>query len=111
VLLNFFASWCLPCAQEAPVLARLRQGGATIWGIAYRDKPDAAAAFLQRHGDPFARVALDDAGAAGIAFDVSGVPETYLVDPRGIVRWSWAGGLSVDIANRSLIPLLHSTLA
>ncbi len=107
-LINFFASWCIPCLQEAPVLMTLRQQEVPIWGIAYKDKPDAASEFLQQNGDPYTRVARDQPGTTAINFGLYGVPETYVVDKSGILRWRWAGGLSDDILRQSLAPLLQS---
>ena len=107
-LINFFASWCIPCVQEAPVLMTLKQQGTPIWGIAYKDKTDATDGFLRRNGDPYTRIARDEPGTTAINFGLYGVPETYVVDRAGIVRWRWAGGLSEDILNQSLAPLLQS---
>jgi cytochrome c biogenesis protein CcmG/thiol:disulfide interchange protein DsbE len=108
VLINFFASWCIPCVQEAPVLMALKQQGLPIWGIAYKDKADATTEFLRRNGDPYTRVARDEPGRAAIDFGLYGVPETYLVDTSGIVRWRWAGGISQDVVGQSLLPLLRT---
>ena len=99
VLLNFFASWCAPCVEENPQLMALRAAGTPLWGIAYKDRPDATAAFLARHGNPFQRIARDDAGLTAIDFGVTGVPETFLIDPAGIVRWHFSGPLSPAIAD------------
>ena len=107
-LVNFFASWCIPCVEEAPALMTLKQQGTPIWGIAYKDKPDATAEFLHRNGDPYTRIARDEPGTTAINFGLYGVPETYLVDRSGIVRWRWPGGLSDDIIHQSLTPLLQS---
>ena len=107
VLINFFASWCIPCVQEAPVLMALKQRGMPIWGVAYKDKPDATAQFLHQYGDPYTRVARDEPGNVAIDFGLYGVPETYLVDKTGIVRWRWAGGMSDDVVQQSLSPLLQ----
>lgn len=107
-LVNFFASWCIPCIEEAPTLMQLKQQGVSIWGIAYKDKPDAAAEFLEQHGDPYVRVARDDAGRAAIDFGLYGVPETYVVDPGGVVRLRWAGGLSDAVVRDRIAPLLSA---
>lgn len=109
LLVNFFASWCVPCVEEAPTLMALKQQGVPIYGIAYKDKTDATASFLKQHGDPYARVARDDAGRTAIDFGLYGVPETYLIDKQGIVRWRWAGALSDDVTKQSLIPLLRGS--
>ena len=106
-LINFFASWCIPCVQEAPVLMTLKQQGTPIWGIAYKDKTDATQAFLKQNGDPYTRIARDEPGTTAIDFGLYGVPETYVVDKSGIVRWRWAGGLSDDVLRQSLGPLLQ----
>ncbi len=107
-VVNFFASWCVPCVQESPALAMLRTGGVRLWGIAYKDKPDATARFLAQYGDPYVRVARDETGATAIDFGLYGVPESYLVDPSGIVRWRWAGGLSSDIIRQDLLPKMRA---
>jgi cytochrome c biogenesis protein CcmG/thiol:disulfide interchange protein DsbE len=108
VLINFFASWCIPCVQEAPVLMALKQQGMPIWGIVYKDKSDATTDFLKQNGDPYTRIARDEPGTVAIDFGLYGVPETYLVDKAGIVRWRWAGGMSKDVVRDSLAPLLKS---
>jgi cytochrome c biogenesis protein CcmG, thiol:disulfide interchange protein DsbE len=107
-VVNFFASWCVPCAQEAPALAALRNAGVRLWGIAYKDKPDATARFLDRYGDPYVRVARDEAGTVGIDFGLYGVPESFVVDGAGVVRWRLAGGLSTDSVRQDLLPRLRS---
>jgi len=108
VLVNFFASWCVPCVEEAPVLMALKQQGVPLWGIAYKDTETATAAFLRKNGDPFARIARDEPGRVAIDFGVYGVPESYLVDAKGIVRWRYAGGLTSDIVAQELQPLLRT---
>jgi len=108
-LINFFASWCIPCVQEAPVLMALKQQGLPIWGIAYKDKLDATHDFLSEHGNPYTRIARDEPGTVAIDFGLYGVPESYLIDKSGIVRWRWAGGLSDDVVNSDLKPLLRAS--
>jgi cytochrome c biogenesis protein CcmG/thiol:disulfide interchange protein DsbE len=90
-LVHFFASWCVPCIGEAPVLEQLKQRGVTIEGIAVRDRPDELAQFLSRNGDPFERLGSDPQSETQLAFGSSGVPETFLVDGRGIIRLQHVG--------------------
>jgi cytochrome c biogenesis protein CcmG/thiol:disulfide interchange protein DsbE len=111
VLLNFFASWCEPCQQEMPVLLRLARQGAAIWGIDFRDQAADAEVFLRQRGDPYRRVARDDRGRVARLFGIEGVPESFLVDPSGIVRWHWVGGLDDSIVRHQLEPLLHPQTA
>jgi cytochrome c biogenesis protein CcmG/thiol:disulfide interchange protein DsbE len=110
MLVNWFASWCIPCLQEAPVLAQLAGAGLPIWGIAYQDKPAALTAFLQANGNPYARLAADASGLTAINWGVYGVPETYFIDKSGIVRARWAGALTADIVTNELDPLLAQYL-
>ncbi len=106
VLVNFFASWCLPCAVEAAQLLALKQRGIPIYGIAYKDKPEATAAFLARHGNPFSHIGRDPDGNVAMEFGVYGVPETYFIDRAGIVRARWAGALTDAHIAASINPLL-----
>jgi cytochrome c biogenesis protein CcmG/thiol:disulfide interchange protein DsbE len=110
VVINFFASWCMPCVQEAPVLRALEQQGVAIWGIAYKDRVEATNEFLQNGGHPYTRVARDEAGTTGNEFGLEGVPETFLIDMSGIVRWHWAGALNERVVRQSLVPLLRTVV-
>jgi cytochrome c biogenesis protein CcmG, thiol:disulfide interchange protein DsbE len=92
-LLNVFASWCLPCAVEAPQLAALRQAGVEIDGIAIRDRSEDVAAFLERYGNPFTRIGRDDVSAVQLALGSSGVPETFIVDGQGVIRYQHIGDI------------------
>jgi len=101
-LVNLFASWCIPCREEAPALAQLAHArGVRLIGIAYKDKPEAARAFLNEYGNPFDRVGLDADGRAGIEWGISGVPETFVIDRHGIVRGRFGpltpDGLVIDM--------------
>jgi cytochrome c biogenesis protein CcmG/thiol:disulfide interchange protein DsbE len=107
MLVNWFASWCVPCAQEAPLLSQLAQIGLPIWGIAYQDTAAAVANYLNQYGNPFQRLATDTTGLTAINWGVYGVPETYLIDRQGIVRWRWAGALTNDLIVQGLNPLLQ----
>ena len=111
VLLNFFASWCVPCVAEAPVLLALQRSGQQLFGIAYKDKPEATEAFLRQHGNPYMRVGRDALGTVAIDFGLYGVPETYLIDPAGIVRGRWAGGLTTQILRQELLPMLKTIVS
>ena len=90
-LLNVFASWCVPCIAEAPLLLQLRDRGVAIDAIAIRDRPEDVAAFLARHGDPFERIGSDDNSRVQLALGSSGVPESFVVDGRGIIRYQHVG--------------------
>ena len=91
MLINFFASWCVPCVAEAPLLEELRRKDVAILGIAVRDRPEDVAAFLQRHGNPFFAIGGDPESQAQIALGSAGVPESYVVDGRGIIRYQHIG--------------------
>jgi cytochrome c biogenesis protein CcmG/thiol:disulfide interchange protein DsbE len=90
-LLNVFGSWCGPCAIEMPQLLQLKQAGVTIEGVASRDKPADSLAFLQRYGDPYDRIGDDAASAVQIAIGSSGVPESYVIDGKGVIRLQHIG--------------------
>lgn len=108
VVVNFFASWCVPCRIEHPVLMRLaNQDKVAITGIAYKDEPDAAKKLLDDAGDPYAHVGVDLSGRTGIDFGVYGVPETYVIDRTGRIRKKFVGPLSPEAVARELLPLLR----
>lgn len=92
-LVNIFASWCVPCIAEAPLLDALAVEGVPIDGIAVRDAPEDIAAFLAEHGDPFERLGADPRSEAMIALGASGVPETFVVDAAGVIRYHHQGPL------------------
>jgi cytochrome c biogenesis protein CcmG/thiol:disulfide interchange protein DsbE len=93
-LLNVFASWCVPCIGEAPVLNDLRHRGVKIEAIAVRDTPDAITIFLAHNGDPYERIGGDPQSNVQMALGSSGVPETFLVDSHGIIRRQYIGPLN-----------------
>lgn len=102
VLINFFASWCAPCAQEQPQLMALRAQGVLVVGIAYKDAPRDSQAFLTRLGNPFSQVLIDRSGDVGVEFGVSGVPETYLVGANGVILAKHSGPLTAADADALL---------
>lgn len=107
VLVNFFASWCVPCAGEAPYLDRIAKSGLDIWGIAYQDKPEALALYLVKNGNPYRRLASDRSGRTAINWGVYGVPESFLIAPGGKVLWHNAGPLVPEVINDQLKPALR----
>jgi cytochrome c biogenesis protein CcmG, thiol:disulfide interchange protein DsbE len=106
-LVNFFASWCIPCREEQPLLMGAAQRlGVPLYGIAYKDKPEDAAAFLKQFGDPYRRVGLDEEGQVGINFGVYGVPETYVIDKAGKIRLRLVGPLTAEVLTQQVLPLV-----
>jgi cytochrome c biogenesis protein CcmG/thiol:disulfide interchange protein DsbE len=95
-LVNIFASWCIPCIVEAPQLAALAERGVPIDAIAVRDRPEDIARFLARHGDPYRRIGADADSRVQLAFGSSGVPETFVIDGRGIVRFQHVGEVRAE---------------
>jgi cytochrome c biogenesis protein CcmG, thiol:disulfide interchange protein DsbE len=106
LLVNFFASWCAPCRIEHPQLMRLAREGVRMLGIAYKDRPEDAKRFLAELGDPFQLVGQDRDGRNAIDWGLYGVPETYFVDPTGIVRWRMAGPITEAYLVGEVRPLL-----
>jgi cytochrome c biogenesis protein CcmG/thiol:disulfide interchange protein DsbE len=90
-LLNLFASWCIPCIGEAPVLAELHRRGVEIDGIAIRDTSGALGAFIKRHGNPYTRIGSDPTSRAQLALGSAGVPETFVIDGHGVMRLQHVG--------------------
>ena len=90
-IINLFASWCVPCIAEAPVLGELRKRGVSIDGIAIRDDPAEVARFLQENGDPYERIGADPRSQVQMALGSSGVPESFIVDRSGVIRYQHVG--------------------
>ncbi len=95
-LLNIFASWCIPCAAEAPQLMALKQAGVEIDAIAIRDARPDVDGFLARYGNPYSRIGLDARSAVQIALGSSGVPETFVIDGHGVIRYQHIGDIRAD---------------
>ncbi|MEQ1510318.1 MAG: redoxin family protein [Sphingopyxis sp.] len=95
-IVNVFASWCIPCRVEAPVLEQLRARGVIIEGIAIRDRPQDLARYLAENGNPYSSIGADERSSVQIALGSSGVPESFLVDGRGIIREQIQGVIAAD---------------
>lgn len=105
-LVNTFASWCGPCRTEHPILNALANSKRMpIYGINYKDKPDAAAAWIAALGNPYTRIGADD-GRVGIDWGVYGVPETFVVDRAGRIRYKHVGPLTQEDVERTILPLI-----
>jgi cytochrome c biogenesis protein CcmG, thiol:disulfide interchange protein DsbE len=111
-VVNVFASWCAPCRTETDQLATLaRLPGVALYGLAQKDKPAATRAFLDEVGDPFTRIARDDDGRASIEWGVYGVPETFVVDGKGIIRLKYVGPLSDAVLREQMLPAIKAAQA
>ncbi len=95
-LVNLFASWCVPCAAEAPQLAALKAAGVDLVGVAIRDKPAELNAFLARNGNPFSRIGADNVSAIQFQLGSSGVPESFVVDGKGVIRYQHIGEIRAE---------------
>lgn len=111
-VVNVFASWCVPCRQEHPLLEDLaRVDGIQLLGINYKDKPENARRFLGSLGNPYDRIGADDAGRTAIEWGVYGVPETFIVDAKGMIRYKFIGPLSPSSYREVFLPELQKVIA
>lgn len=106
-LVNVWASWCVPCRAEHPVLMGLGRE-VPVFGINYKDKPEDARRFLTELGDPYRRIGADPSGRVAIDWGVYGVPETYLVDAGGRVRYRHVGPLTEKVVAETIRPMIRS---
>lgn len=106
-LLNVWASWCVSCREEHPVLMALAQQNLVpIIGLDYKDKPEDGKLWLARGGDPYELSVMDREGRIGIDYGVYGVPETYVIDKQGIIRYKHIGPVTQQSLNEKVIPLV-----
>jgi cytochrome c biogenesis protein CcmG/thiol:disulfide interchange protein DsbE len=111
-VLNVWASWCAPCREEHPLLLQLtRDDRFVLAGLDYKDPPEKARAFLEELGNPFDMVGADRAGRAAIDWGVYGVPETFLIDRRGVIVWKQVGPFTPETIERELMPRIEAALA
>lgn len=106
-LVNVFASWCVACREEHPLLMRLSKSGfVTVNGIDYKDRPDDGAHWLDTKGDPYTRTGADLDGRVAIDWGVYGVPETFVVDAQGRIAYKQIGAITPDILDRIILPMV-----
>lgn len=106
-VVNFWASWCVPCIQEHPLLVALKERtGVDLYGINYKDQAPAARRFLGRFGNPFTAVGTDGTGRTAIEWGVYGMPETFVIDGRGVVVYKHVGPITAESLERQVIPAI-----
>jgi cytochrome c biogenesis protein CcmG/thiol:disulfide interchange protein DsbE len=111
-LVNVFASWCVACREEHPLLMQLKTSGfVPIHGLNYKDRPDDAARWLDTLGDPYTRTGADIDGRVGIDWGVYGVPETFVIDRQGRIAYKQIGPITPDVLENKLRPLIARLLA
>ena len=110
-VVNIFASWCVPCRQEHPILTALAKNPRIrVVGINYKDQPGNARTFLADLGNPYAAIGVDERGRTAIDWGVYGVPETFLVGPDGVIRYKFIGPLTAETVERALKPEIEKAL-
>lgn len=108
-LVNVFASWCVACREEHPLLMQIsREGIVPLNGLNYKDQPADAAAWLDARGDPYRRTGADLDGRVAIDWGVYGVPETFVVDANGTIRYKRIGPLTPEVWSSTMLPLIRS---
>ncbi len=111
-ILNVWASWCTACKDEHPILMNLaRQNILPIYGMDYKDKPEDGLAVLRANGNPYALVLSDSEGRVGIDYGVYVVPETYVIDKDGIIRYKQIGAVTLKALNEKILPLVKELQA
>jgi cytochrome c biogenesis protein CcmG, thiol:disulfide interchange protein DsbE len=108
-VVNFWASWCVPCVQEHPLLVALKERtGARLYGINYKDQAAAARRFLGRYGNPFVAVGVDGNGRAAIEWGVYGMPETFVVNGKGEIVYKHIGPITPEALETKIIPAIRA---
>jgi cytochrome c biogenesis protein CcmG/thiol:disulfide interchange protein DsbE len=111
-VVNFWASWCVPCIEEHPLLIKLRErSGADIYGVNHKDQAEAGRRFLGRYGNPFTAVGTDRNGRGAIEWGVYGMPETFVIDGAGKIAFKHVGPISEESLEKSLLPAIEAARA
>jgi len=106
-LVNVFASWCIPCRAEHPILTRLAEtGGVPVYGINYKDKPADVRRWLDQLGDPYTRIGADLDGRVAIDWGVYGIPETFIIDRNGRIAYKQIGPMSPRDVEETIMPII-----
>lgn len=106
-LFNVWASWCVACKEEHPVLMEFAKANVVpLVGLDYKDTREAALTFLKRGGDPYLFSVMDEAGRVGIDYGVYGVPETFLIDKQGVIRFKHIGPVTPKVLEEKILPLI-----
>lgn len=106
-IVNIWASWCAPCRAEHPLLMQLgARDDVRVFGINYRDEPENARHFLKIHGNPFTAIGTDEDGRASVEWGVYGIPETFIVNGRGVISFKWAGPITPAILEHKILPAI-----
>lgn len=106
-VLNVWASWCAPCRIEHPVIGELAKSGVPVYGLNYKDKGADARAWLVKLGDPYVATLVDPNGLVGIDYGVYGVPETFVIDQNGIIRFKFNGPITPEVLRDAITPLIR----
>ena len=107
-ILNVWASWCVACLDEHPHLVSFAQQGLVpLYGLNYKDKPEAAQAWLGKHGNPYDVSIVDADGRVVIDYGVYGVPETFVIDKQGVIRYKHIGPVTPEVLNGTIVPLVR----
>lgn len=111
-VVNFWASWCVPCIEEHPLLITLKsRTGVDLYGVNYKDQPEAGRRFIGRFGNPFTAVGTDRAGRGAIEWGVYGMPETFVIDGAGKIAFKHVGPISAQSLERQLVPAITAAQA
>jgi cytochrome c biogenesis protein CcmG/thiol:disulfide interchange protein DsbE len=111
-VVNFWASWCGPCIEEHPLLIELKdRSGVDIYGVNYKDQPEAGRRFIGRYGNPFTAVGTDRSGRNAIEWGVYGMPETFVIDGEGKIAFKHVGPISKDSLEKKLLPAIAAVQA
>ena len=104
-ILNIFASWCEPCPEEHPHLAELAKI-IPVYGIAFKDKPNDTKDYLNKYGNIYTAIGVDETGGTGITLGISAVPETYVIDGDGVIRFKYKGAITPQVVKKHILPLI-----